>query len=236
MITDFDAVLAGPGDDPAHGADDDLELLHERTYIVRSFRRRDGMLVVRGAVQDRKPPGLYVRDDPDPLTIHHMIVQLVVAVPSLEIVDAGVRFAAYPMEICPTITEHYRRLIGLNVARGFSRHVRELFGGSRGCTHTSALLQAMAPVVIQSMWSLRMAEQRQAERDSPDGVATPPTPEQVAALRELSARTSVNTCHVWHEDGPTIAAVRESGSVPLPLVVRTRLAELGRSSAGWPGD
>ena len=48
-------------------------------------------------------------------------------------------------------------LVGLSIARGFTHRVRELFGGPRGCTHTTALLQAMAPIAMQCFWSMRSA-------------------------------------------------------------------------------
>ncbi len=136
-------------------ADLDVPLLHQRTYLVRSYREGDDRMRIRGAVQDIKPPGLYVPDDPDALEVHHMVVDLIVEFPSLTIVDANVVMETHPHRECVRIEDHYRNLIGLSIARGFTHKVRELFGGPRGCTHTTALLQAMAPVAIQSMWSLR---------------------------------------------------------------------------------
>ena len=58
---------------------------------------------------------------------------------------ADVVFEAHPHTTCPAIIEHYQGLVGLSIARGFTHQVRELFGGPRGCTHTTALLLAMAP-------------------------------------------------------------------------------------------
>jgi hypothetical protein len=45
----------------------------------------------------------------------------------------------------------------MSIARGFNAKVRELFGSSRGCTHIGALLAAMAPVAIQTGWSMRVS-------------------------------------------------------------------------------
>ncbi len=45
--------------------------------------------------------------------MHHMQVDLEVAYPSLEIVDAQVIFDAHPHATCPDIVEHYRNLIGI---------------------------------------------------------------------------------------------------------------------------
>jgi hypothetical protein len=77
----FDDIVPHP-----EGVDPESELIHERAYVVRAYRKDSNTLLLRGAVRDQKPPGLYVADDPEPLTIHHMIVDLEIAVPSLEIV------------------------------------------------------------------------------------------------------------------------------------------------------
>ena len=58
-----------------------LEVLHDREYRVRAFRTAEDRLLIRGAVRDQKPPGMYVPDDPDPLTMHHMVVEIEVDVP-----------------------------------------------------------------------------------------------------------------------------------------------------------
>ena len=60
---------------------DGLEILHDREYRVRAFRK-DPNILIRGAVRDQKPPSLYFRNDPNPLTIHHMQVEIEVAFPS----------------------------------------------------------------------------------------------------------------------------------------------------------
>ena len=143
---------------------DQKPLMHSRSYDTQVYRDGDHMIVV-GRVQDEKPPGMYISDDPDPLEIHHMVVALKVAIGELRIVDAQVEFITHPNAQCPSIVDHYRKLIGLSVARGFNRKVRELFGGPRACTHTTALLQAMAPVVVQAMWSVRMDDRRAAGHD-----------------------------------------------------------------------
>jgi hypothetical protein len=135
-------------------ADPGLPLLHTRSYDVASYRESDTLLRIRGKVHDIKPAGLYLPEDPDPMSIHEMVVDLVVEFPSLKIVDAGIVMETHPHHECTKVVDHYKNLIGLSIARGFTHKVRELFGGPRACTHTTALLQAMAPVATQSMWSM----------------------------------------------------------------------------------
>jgi hypothetical protein len=214
MTPFFDDILPHPS-----GFDDgDLEQLHERAYIVRSYRNGPNGLVLRGAVRDQKPAGLYVPDDDEPLTMHHMIVDLFVEVPSLVIQSVDVKLATHPHAECSQIEENYQGLVGLSIARGFINEVRRLFGGPRGCTHTTALLQAMAPVAIQSMWSYRM---QQAEAD---GSATPfGSPEQ----RDQSLAANLNTCHVWAEDSPLVGRIRSGEPMEQPVWMRNRLTKLG---------
>lgn len=206
----------------------DLPLLHDRNYSVRSYRKSGTELLIRGQVQDQKPAGIYVPTDPDPLVVHHMVVDIVVRFPTLEIVDAHVVFETHPHSGCVSITDHYKNLIGLSIARGFTHKIRELFGGPRGCTHTTALLQAMAPVAIQSIWSMQAGE---------DGDGTPvrtpmpknPTDDQI---RERFAH-NLNTCHVWREDGETIEAIKAGQELEPPLWMAERLEKLGLSEEDW---
>ena len=54
----FDDICPHPD-----GVDPDDELIHERAYVVRSYFKSTDRLLIRGAVRDQKPPGLYVPED-----------------------------------------------------------------------------------------------------------------------------------------------------------------------------
>ncbi len=241
-----DSILPG---DPVDEAGNPLDVLHDREYRVRAFRKADDLVVIRGAVRDQKPPGLYFPGDSAPLTVHHMQVDMEVLYPTMEIVRAGVAFDTHPNDVCPSIIGHYDKLVGLSIARGFTHKVRELFGGPRGCTHTTMLLQAMAPIAIQCLWSMRAAiMQRTANTgDQPGGEPTTGstnqstnqsgrsadapmiTPEQ----REAMWRTNLNSCHVWAEDSDTVARLVAGGPMETPVFARERLVELGLKPDDW---
>jgi Protein of unknown function (DUF2889) len=214
----FDAIAPHP-----EGVDASDQLIHERAYVVRAYRHGADQLILRGSVRDQKPPGLYF-DDTEPLTIHHMIVDLTIAIPSLEIVAAKVVLEVHPHASCTRIEDHYSKLVGLSIARGYTNKVRELFGGPRGCTHTTALLQAMAPVAIQSIWSFNMAQAKADGDDSPFNTAE-------ASQRALMA--NVNTCHVWAEDSDHVAGLRNGEPMDVPLWISKRFDELGRDPVTW---
>jgi hypothetical protein len=208
-------------------APEGLEVLHDREYRVRAFRKSDEVIVIQGAVRDQKPPGLYLEIDPDPLTIHHMQIELDVAFPSLEILRAEVVFEAHPNETCPDITPHYGKLVGLSIARGFTHRVRELFGGPRGCTHTTALLQAMAPVAVQCIWSMRASAAKRSRPVAEPG--RPPTLEQRRAMWSMN----LNSCHVWDEHGEWVRELEAGAAVSAPVFVRSRMEQLGLDPDEW---
>ena len=218
----FDDIVPHP-----EGLDPEADIIHERAYVVRAYRKDEHTLWIRGAVRDQKPPGLYIEDDPEPLTVHHMIVDLHVAVPSLEIVWANAALETHPHSGCPRIEDHYKNLVGLSIARGFTHKVRELFGGPRGCTHTTALLQAMAPVAIQSMWSFRVLSTRgtgeEPWNDSPE----------TKEGRMQAMAFNVNTCHIWAEDGEQIAAIKAGEPMEVPVWIVRRFEQLGRDMSNW---
>jgi hypothetical protein len=204
--------------------DPDLELIHTRSYETRVYSVSGTELLVRGAVRDSKPPGLYIEGDPDDLDIHEMHLELRVSLPGLVITAAQIEFATHPVDSCTRIAEHYQRLVGLSIARGFTHKVRELFGGPRGCTHVTALIQAMAPAVVQSLWSVNVRRRRLATASD--------APVDDAARRSQFAG-NLNTCHVWAEDGDHVAQLRSGARIPPPLSVSRRLGELGRDPTKW---
>lgn len=217
----FDQITPHP-----EGIDPEADLIHERAYVVRAYRAGPDTMLLRGAVRDQKPPGLYMPDDPEPLTVHHMVVDLRVAMPALEIVDARAVLETHPHSSCPRIEDHYRNLIGLSIARGFTHRVRELFGGPRGCTHTTALLQAMAPVAIQSIWSMRAVQAR--DNGTEGGLFGSPE------NRDRGLAMNLNTCHVWAEDGDQVRAIRNDEPSEVPLWIASRLEKLGRPPTTFP--
>jgi len=201
--------------------DPDYIRIHTRRYEVRAFRKADDCLMLRGVVVDEKPVGLYIESDPDPLWMHHMILDLEIHFPTLVIQKANVQFNEHPHLGCTGIVDHYKKLEGMSITRGFTSKVKELFAGPRGCTHTTALLQAMAPVAVQSMWSMRVASAR-ARGVSLDSMGDGP-----------QTASPVNTCHMWEESGELATAMREGREIEIPLSISKRLRSLGLTDDVW---
>ena len=206
--------------------DTNYPLIHTRQYQVHAFRMSDAKFLLRGVVVDEKPAGLYIENDPDPIWMHHMIVDLEIVYPTFLIEKASVEFKNHPHLGCTNITDHYKKLEGMSIARGFNAKVRELFGSSRGCTHIGALLAAMAPVAIQTGWSMRVSSVVDIDDASK-------SPEDFQEQRIKQFASTINTCHIWDEHGEMVSKVRRGEEIEMPLPVVRRLRDLGRNETDW---
>ncbi len=222
-------VSIEPTDDPwkLDFADLEDEPLHRRNYAVRSYRISRDRFLIRGVVDDRKTGDSWIPGDDEPVVVHHMVLDLVVEFPSLVIAEANVVMETHPHEWCIRIEDKYQQLQGVSVARGFTHKVREMFGGPRGCTHVTALLQAMAPVAVQSIFGMGRANSREDAIAAGSATADQPLPPPTAEEARMAAMVSLNSCHVWDEEGETVRALKAGESIPLPLPLQRRLAKHG---------
>jgi hypothetical protein len=114
----------------------------------------------------------------------------------------------------------------MSIARGFNAKVKELFAGSRGCTHITALLSAMAPVAIQTGWSMRVTAMNEGENSSNPSDA-------VRQQREKQLAGTLNTCHMWDENGDMVRGIEQGVPMEVPLWISKRFKELGREDSDW---
>ena len=196
--------------------------IHVRDYRVKVYRKPPKEMRLIGEVVDTKPDGL-TRDDPDPLDLHRMTLVVDVRIPDLTITACEARMATHPHEECPTIVDTYEQVVGLSIARGFTHAVRERLGGPKGCTHITMLLQAMAPVAWQGMFSF------------PEELAFPDedTPEYQRWM-EIGVEMNRNSCHM-HAEGGIIDRKVKAGTARIPLWARDRAARLEAESGRYPG-
>lgn len=129
------------------------ESLHRRQIEVRGYRRDDGRFDIEGALTDVKDIDVqsvsFSRRAGEP--VHSMWLRITVDT-ELNIVDAAAATDAMPYEgFCDRIAGDYRKLIGLSIRPGFTGKVRELFGGTAGCTHLTDLIGSVATTAFQTM-------------------------------------------------------------------------------------
>jgi Protein of unknown function (DUF2889) len=198
--------------------------LHTRAYEVEALLEDDDHIRIVGHLRDVKPDGLWGIEDTEPITIHHMQLEMVIHATTLVITSVDVFMHVHPQVYCPDALPKYDQLVGLSIARGFTNNVKLLFGGPRACTHIGALINAMAPVAIQAMWGFAAVQRERAGRGS-----EAPTLEE----REAGRLRNLNTCHVWASDGPVMELFTNSEPVPVPLWAKRRLEDRGINPQDW---
>ena len=179
--------MSAPSDPPSPGqtGPDPAVPTHRREMSFEVFEEGDEFHVT-GRLRDERPWAagtVWVEH------VHDMELAITVHRPDLTITAATARMHRFPHAECTDIEEAFAGLVGLNVARGYSRAVQERFGRSLGCTHLELLARTIGPVVIQSVASAATRLQ--------DATRT-----QVAMTQAGSAWFA-DTCHVWATDGPS---------------------------------
>ncbi|MCL4185652.1 MAG: DUF2889 domain-containing protein [Burkholderiaceae bacterium] len=164
--------------------------IHTRSVRIEGFRRADGALDLEAELLDVKPHDVTLHSGvrPGGEPIHLMRLRVTVD-DGFDVLDAVAVFDAVPYRgECEAITPDYRRLVGLNLLRGFRAGVRERLGGVAGCTHLSELAQLLPTAAVQALAGDEQHHRRLADRDG----------------GEPQRPMTIDRCHSWRSDGPVV--------------------------------
>lgn len=169
------------------------ELLTERRIQCHGYLREDGLLDVDGRLVDAR--GYDTRGDwrgevPKGSPVHEMHVRLTFD-DQLVIREVAAATEASPYLRCLEPLASLQRLVGLSVTGGFKKEVRQRIGGTQGCTHVVALLDAMSNVAVHAL----------AGKRRNDGLQN--------MLNTYGTRSGahplVGSCHTYAADSPVVA-------------------------------
>jgi hypothetical protein len=126
--------------------------VHTRSIRVEAYVRDDGLWDVEASLSDTKSRDLQLasgkRAAGDP--VHEMTLRVTIDTDlNVREAQAHTTWVPYPGH-CNRIEPEYAKLVGLNLARDFHRHVRERLGGTRGCTHLTELASVLPTAAIQA--------------------------------------------------------------------------------------
>ena len=128
------------------------ELTHTRRVRYEGYKRADGLWDIEAHLLDTKnhdyqlKTGIRRAGQP----IHDMWLRLTID-RKFNIVDALATMDAVPYPNgCELIPPAYKKLIGLNLTRGFRKATWELLGSTRGCTHLTEMLAGLPTAAIQT--------------------------------------------------------------------------------------
>jgi Protein of unknown function (DUF2889) len=185
----------------------DASAVHVRSIEIAVFEAGSSFELV-GRLRDDRP---WADGVEKPQHIHDMELRIRVDRSDLVITEAVATMHAFPHAECPGIVPSFEGLVGLSVARGYTRAVQERFGRQLGCSHLEFLARALGPAVIQAMPS---AASRHAD------------PERVGEVVKGGGWLT-NTCHFWAEGGLGMQKLESGwrpgrGEYPAPSLVEIR--------------
>ena len=129
--------------------------LHLRRLNVEGFKRADGLWDIDARIVDTKdhdfPLSSGLRKSGD--AVHDMSVRVTIDGQMNVLAVSTCTDASPYMGACDNILLDYSKLVGLNLFKGFLRAVKEMFGGARGCAHTTELLMLIPTVALQTFSS-----------------------------------------------------------------------------------
>jgi len=161
------------------------ERIHARTIRIESFLVDDERVVVEGSLDDERMMEIYTRTNQvlGPGPVHGMKVRMLVGEIPPKILDIEAEMPEVPMEECPEAKANIKKLVGLTLTYGYSREVKKLLGGVKGCVHLTSLILAMGPAALHG-WN-----NNNRRRPAP------------AEFGSFMLEYIKNSCWVWREDG-----------------------------------
>jgi hypothetical protein len=169
------------------------EPLHTRRIECRGFKRADGLFDIEAQMTDVKTYTFanQWRGEIAPGTpLHQMWIRVTVD-HRLTIVAIEAVTDHAPFRVCPDIAPNFQRLTGLRIGPGFHAKIKELVGGTEGCTHLVELMGPIATTAFQPMSGQRPDNHRQ-DREQADGTK----PRRPPPL--------LDTCHAFASDGEVV--------------------------------
>ena len=165
------------------------KLLHTREIICHGYLREDGLWDIEAHLTDVKTYGFDSRDRTrveagEP--IHGMWLRLTLD-DEFVIHDVAAAMDYTPFRICDQIAPAHKKLIGEKIGTGWNKRVRELLGGTHGCTHMREMLGRMATVAIQTMFGKKRTDGSEIDHEAPG-----------------RKPFVIDGCFSWASDGPIV--------------------------------
>lgn len=131
------------------------QLLHTREIVCAGYVRSDGLFEIESSMKDISAQGsdLFFKRVDAGDAIHAMRVVVTVDA-DLVILHIEVHTDIAPTPYCADSNLTYEALRGLKIGPGFTKKVRALLGGTKGCTHLTELLGPLATTAIQTWYAV----------------------------------------------------------------------------------
>ncbi len=171
--------------------------IHTRDIQLATYPHTGSRVIVHGVLKDER----YIRIFDvtgaviEPGIIHHMDVKLLIKPDPLMIEDAEAKMIQVPMTECTTTLDTIEKLKGLEIKSGFSKNIRDIMGGKKGCTHLCQLVIAMGQEIVHGWLTQKRKDNSSMPKD----------------LDNFSEKNFlIDSCRLWTRQGPKMKSLEQA--------------------------
>ncbi len=171
--------------------------IHTRDIRLATYAHTNSQVIVHGVLKDQRYIKVFDITGKvlEPGIIHHMDVKLLIKSNPLTIVDAQAQMIHVPMLECSTTLDTVEKLKGLEIKSGFSRKIRSIMGGNKGCTHLCQLIISMGQEIVHGWLTQKRKEKSQVPK----------------SLENISEKNFlIDSCRLWTRQGPKIKSLEKA--------------------------
>lgn len=171
--------------------------IHSRDIRLVTYPHTDSRVIVHGVLKDQR----YIRifdvtgKVAEPGIIHHIDVKLLIKSDPLMIEDAEARMLNVPLPECRATLDTIEKLKKLEIKSGFSKNIRGIMGGKKGCTHLCNLILAMGQEIVHGWLT-------QKRKDNL------PLPKDLDSFSEKNFL--IDSCRLWTRQGAKIKSLEQA--------------------------
>jgi hypothetical protein len=163
--------------------------IHTRDIQLATYPHSDSKVIIHGILKDFRYTNVFdiTGKIKQPGIIHHMDVKLMVSSNPLMIEDAQAQMLHVPMDECQNTLDTIEQLKGIKIQSGFSKSIRNIMGGNKGCTHLCQLIIVMAQEIVQG-WMTKKRKNKS------------PVPKYLDSMDVK--KLLIDSCRMWTKNGP----------------------------------
>ncbi|MDA3787755.1 MAG: DUF2889 domain-containing protein [Desulfobacula sp.] len=171
--------------------------IHTRDIQLATYPHTGSRVFVHGVLKDER----YIRIFDvtgaviEPGIIHHIDVKLLIKPGPLTIEDAEAKMIQVPMTECSTTLDTMEKLKGLEIKSGFSKNIRDIMGGKKGCTHLCQLIIVMGQEIVHGWLTHKRKDKI-------------PVPKDLKSLDEKNFL--IDSCRLWTRQGAKMKSLEQA--------------------------
>lgn len=171
--------------------------IHTRDIKLATHTHTKGRVIVQGSLKDHRLVPIFDITGAlkEPGIVHHLEAAFLIRPNPLSIEDAYAQMHTIPMPECRQTLDTVEQLKGIPIQAGFSKHIRSIMGGKKGCAHICNLIITMGQEIVHG-W---LTHQRKESAAIPD------------SIENFNGRKFIiDSCRMWTGDGPKMKSLEQA--------------------------